>query len=671
MKNSKTESKKNITHFVVFGDSLSDGKNMAEKFSFLGSWVKGLWLKALGLDKSPNERFTNGYTWADSLRSTLISKFLNDDKIKKDSYHRFGKYNRDNADISDDILYQPPYSLNRYTVDDVTAELREVKRKPRIEDRDEGHLFAAKQEDTPEEVINPGHIVDCTDIADAAIAHRHKTNAQRAVLRKKMGFLNASTLQKSSDDISDQIITDPRYRKYIQEYYSLDDGRTGQYNGQNFFANYSQGGATSYDYSWKGLFLSLLAPFTAIKLFFTRLIVSNLSKQVDQFLVDLEKQEDYEDKERTLITVFSGANDLITVNSEPTKESANLAVQSNIDNLEKLIQQGFKNIVLCNLPDLSLTPRFQGTPSEGKAHEVTEYFNTQLEEKYKKLKEKYPSCSIDFFNINSVFTKIYTDVRDNPQSEYALYFDRKKLKEAYKDSTDYTMTPERTSPGSKHMFWDDVHPTATMHSLLMSEFYKNIDALSKYKISAPAEQSPEQLCKKFRQKYHEKLESSRFGFLHPNKELSINYKEPAKALNCILRFALDKNNKKADYIRAAMTDLGWWVNNEPNMCIPALADAMWILDSTLARKLEAKLDPHLQQSQFNSPQMMMEALNTGAARHKTIPPELVLPPEVEKKLKMMQKFPNKDKEGMLAKTKENTPFEIQESSTTDNTLTFG
>ncbi|ARB91825.1 SGNH/GDSL hydrolase family protein [Legionella longbeachae] len=667
---SKRESKKNLTHFVVFGDSLSDGKNMGEKFSFLGSWVKSLWLKALGLDKSPKERFTNGYTWADSFRATLISKFLNDDKIKNDSDHRFGKYNLNNADISDEVLSQSPFIRKRYTLDDVIAESRKVKRKQRVEDREEGHLFTAKQEGTPEDIINPGHIVDSTDIADAAIAHRYKTNAQRATLRNKMRLLNASTLQESSDDISDQIITDPRYSKYVQEYYSLDDGRTAQYNGQNFFANYSQGGATSYDYSWKGLFLSLFAPFTSIKLFFTRLIVSNLSKQVDQFLVDLEKQEDYEDKERTLITVFSGANDLITVNSEPTKEAANLAVQSNIDNIEKLLQQGFKNIMLCNLPDLSLTPRFQGTSREGQAHEITEYFNTQLEEKYKKLKEKYPSCSIDFFNINSIFTKIYTDVRDNPQSEYAQYFDSKKLKEAYKDSTDYTMTPERTSPGSKHMFWDDVHPTATMHALLMSEFYKNIDALGKYKITAPAEQSPEQLCKKFRQKYHEKLENSWFGFLSSNKELPINYKEPAKALNSILRFALDKNNKKADYIRRAMIDLGWWVNNEPNMCIPALADAMWVLDPTLARKLEAKLDPHLEQPHSNSPRMMMGALNAGVSRHKTVPPELALSPEVEKKLKMMQKLPNKNKESTLSQAKGNTTFETPKLSSKDNVLTF-
>ena len=269
-------------------------------------------------------------------------------------------------------------------------------------------------------------------------------------VRKKMGLLQAR-VKESSDDLSDQLITDPRYSKYVQEYYSLDNGRTAQYNGRNFFANYSQGGATSYDYSWKGIFLSLLSPFTSIKLFFTRLIVSNLSKQVEQLLEDNEKQEvSTEQKEKTLITVFSGANDLITVNSEPSEDAANLAVQASIDNIEKLIKQGYRNFVLCNLPDLSLTPRYQNKSPEEREHaqKISQYFNTQLKEKYEKLKDKYPESSMDLFDINAVFSKVYVDVRDHGEkSEYAKYFDPKKLKEPYKDSPDYRMTPGENLSG--------------------------------------------------------------------------------------------------------------------------------------------------------------------------------------------------------------------------------
>lgn len=627
--------KKEITHFVVLGDSLSDGKNMGEKFSFLGPWINGLWKKTLGLDKSPKERFTNGYTWADVLRATLISKFLNDDKIKKDSARRFGRYNLDNADIGDDVLFQPPQKKDRYTGDEITSEIREVRRKKRIEAREEGHLF------TTEEPINHRHIVDNTDIADVAIAHRHKTNAQREVIQRKRALLKAPALRESSDDISDQVITDPRYRKDIEEYYSLDNGRTAQYNGQNFFANYAQGGATSHDYSWSSLFLSILSPFTSIKLFFTRLMVSNLTKQVNQFLEDVEKQEVSDEKEKTLITVFSGANDLITVNAEPTIEAADLAIQSNLKNIKRLMDQGYKNIVLCNLPDLSLTPRFKGTSKEKQAHDIADYYNGQLKTKLQDLKDelskKHSDFSIDLFDINTVFSQIYTDVEKNgQQSKYAQFFDAAKLKEAYKDSPDYKMNPDGTSPGSKHMFWDDVHPTATMHALLMSEFYKSKEILGQYTISAPKEQSAKHLCDVFQQKYHEKLDNTWFKFLSWNKELPIDYSESEKALITILRYALDKHNKQANLVRAAMTDLGWWVNDEPNMCIPALADAMWVFNPKLAQQLEAQLDPHLEQPKPSSPKMMVGAL--GVAPHKkAIPPELALPPEVEKRLERMQK----------------------------------
>ncbi|KTD41664.1 SGNH/GDSL hydrolase family protein [Legionella parisiensis] len=641
--------KKEITHFVVLGDSLSDGDNMGEKFAFLGHLINRLWQKTLGLDKSPKDRFTNGYTWADVLRATLISKFLNDDKIKKDSTNRFGKYNLDNADISDDIIAQSPHQRKRYTLEEVEAESNQVKRKKRLQDREIGHLFTIEEENTPNVSEKPRHMVDSTDIADATIAQRYKNNAKRAFLMKKEE-LPKTKLRESSDDISDEVITDPRYRKDIEEYYSLDNGRTAQYNGQTFFANYAQGGATSHDYSWSGLFLSILSPFTSIKLFFTRLMVSNLSKQVDQFLEDVEKQEISDEKEKTLVTVFSGANDLITVNAEPTREAADLAIKSNLENIKRLMDKGYKNIVLCNLPDLSLTPRFKGTAKEKQAHEIAKYYNEQLQAKLQdlirdELAKRHSDFSIDLFDINTVFSGIYTDVEKNgKQSKYAQFFDATKLKEAYKDSPDYKINPDGTSPGSKHMFWDDVHPTATMHALLMSEFYKSKEALGQYALSAPKEQSKKHLCDVFQQKYHEKLDNTWFKFLSWNKELPINYNEPEKALITILRYALDKHNKQADLVREAMTDLGWWVNDEPNMCIPALADAMWSFNPKLARKLEAQLDPHLEQPKPTSPKMMAGALGVVAPHKKIVPPELSLPPEVEKKLGIMKKtqVPHRD-----------------------------
>ncbi|MCW8410265.1 SGNH/GDSL hydrolase family protein [Legionella sp. PATHC035] len=649
---------KEINYFVIFGDSLSDGKNMGEKATFLGPLAKKLWLKITGLSESPKERFTNGYTWADAIKSMVISKFLNEDRIKKDP---FGKFNLNNADISDDILsrlgedqdHQDGFSWphkRQYTKKEVRAEINEVRRKKRVEAREEGHLFGANPENSPK---------------SNTISSQDKKTALGATPIKK--GRPKTKLQESSDDVADQLITDSRYHDYVQEYYSLDDGRVAQYNGQNFFRNYSQGGSTSYDYSWNDLFLSLLSPITSIKLFFTRLIVSNLSNQVDQFLQDSENEEavSIEQKKKTLITVFSGANDLITVNSEPTEEAAKLAAQSNIDNIERLIKKGYTNFVLCNLPDLSLTPRYQNksVDERNNAQTVSIAFNTELEKKLEKLKERYPNCSIDLFDIKSVFTKIYNDVRDDGGLGYSQYFNKSCLKEPYLDyakKNNIPIIPGGVAPGYQHMFWDDVHPTATMHALLMSEYYKSKEGLAQYKISAPAEQSAKLLCNIFNRKYHEKLEELTFGPFSWCNEFSINYEEPKKALISILRYALVEQNDDGDCLREAMADLGWWANGKPNMSIPALADAMWLLDPEYARRLEAKLDPHLREP--NSYKMIHGALGGTLVDQEPLKnrahPELDFDPEVDKKLqKLMDKKAN---------TKEPEPTLLQ--ATTTSTL---
>ncbi len=643
---SKNDSKKKqeINYFVIFGDSLSDAKNMSEKASFLGSWAKWLWLKIVGLDKSPKERFTNGYTWADSLKAFLVSKFISDDKIKKDSSTHFGKHNLDNADISDDILYQPPSLRKKYTFDEVATESREVKRKQHAQNQREFLVLAqgpTKLENHTVILAKPEQLLGSADVADAIIAHRYKENAHRSesVLTSR---------QESADDVADQFITDPHYRNYIQDYYTLENSRTAQYNGQNFIENKSQGGSSSYDYSWKGTFLSIFSPLTSIKLFFTRLIVSSLPKQVEKFLKENEQRNiSKEQKEKTLITVFSGANDLMSVNSEPSKEAAELAVQSNFDNIELLIKKGYRNFVLCNLPDLSLTPRYQNRsePDRENAYQISMYFNNQLQNKYQDLKKEYPHCSIDLFDIKSVFSGVYNDVLTNgEQSKYAKYFDQNKLKEPYVQSKDFQITPEGTSPGCKHMFWDDVHPTTTMHTLLMTAYYQDPDGLGKYTISAPSEQSATKLCQVFRDKYHEKLKGRGLGlWIFSHKELPIDYDEPGKALVSILQYALNEPNPKGHYLRETLSDLGWWLDGPykgPNMHIPALSDAMWILDPELAKKYERSCQFHT--TKKASP-MLQGALNS-AESSQNIPQEkkeltlkLALAPEVEEKLNRLEK----------------------------------
>lgn len=412
-----------------------------------------------------------------------------------------------------------------------------------------------------------------------------------------------------------------------------------------FLENNSQGGSTSHNYNGSTKFLSIFSPFTALKLFFTRLIVSNLPEQITQFLKRNEQREiTQEQKDKTLITLFSGANDLITANARPMEAAANLAVKGTIDSLERLLDQGYSHVVVCDLPDLSLTPRFQNSSEEERtnAHKVSEYFNTQLKLKLNELKVRHPNCSIELFDIKSVFSEIYQDVlTQGAQSKYAEYFDQSKLKEAYVSSKDFQITPEGTSPGCRHMFWDDVHPTATMHALLMERFVQDKKGLAMYNVSAPEEQTAEKLCHLFREKYHDKLQGSFLGlWSYSRKGLPIDYTAPQEALRMILNYALKNPTQAGDYVREAMSDLGWWSEEKgPNLTIPAIADAMDALERQSPKN-----------ERISSPAKMASMLDVKVAparRH-----NLELDPVVVKKLEHLKNRKEHEPAAIMQQTEE-------------------
>ncbi len=89
-------------------------------------------------------------------------------------------------------------------------------------------------------------------------------------------------------------------------------------------------------------------------------MVSNLSEKRSLLLEDdIKHKLDSEHKSHTLVLEWSGANDLITVNSEPNIAAIHHSIASRVRNLKELIKNGYRNFTLFNLPDLSLTPYYQ------------------------------------------------------------------------------------------------------------------------------------------------------------------------------------------------------------------------------------------------------------------------------------------------------------------------
>lgn len=278
----------------------------------------------------------------------------------------------------------------------------------------------------------------------------------------------------SSCDISDNIITKKHQVSEHAKNYSLLDSLYIDYQYQNFMRTYAEGGLTSKNYKKNMSFnLSLLM---------TRMVVSNLQEKTNALLAyDSVHGVNEEYKKHTLIVEWSGANDLITVNRIKNNNriydnvmNAYHAVLARIENIKKLIDHGYRNFYLLNLPNLSLTPRFQKGPAlvRKKARLITNYFNNLLFTECKKLLQYYNQegrhdINIDIFDMNKLISETYYN--KNELLKYGL--DHKKILDPFINSKEFKINKEHTSHGFGHMFWDDLHPTMIVEFLIASSFY--------------------------------------------------------------------------------------------------------------------------------------------------------------------------------------------------------
>lgn len=321
-------------------------------------------------------------------------------------------------------------------------------------------------------------------------------------VRRKRHFKNTAV---NNADLADEVLTNAHHvRTKNEDAFSLDEDKQVLYEGHRFARFYCEGGLTAHDYSKE---LTFDLPDEG-----AREIVSTLTKKREQLLEDDRKYKiSTREKQETLITEWSGANDLITVNKEPTHKEADKAVAARIANLEALINSGYTNFVLMNLPDLSLTPRFQRKDGKARenAQECSKYFNDQLAIKCQELREKYqhlkPALFIDIFDVSGLLTQVY----QNPQ-EYG--FDKDKLAKPYTESKEFKKNKANPvdkamhiSPSKGYMFWDDVHPTADMHAWLGEKFKEKYDSIFKYESPAAKTSIEEQTTKKAQKEIADRL----------------------------------------------------------------------------------------------------------------------------------------------------------------------
>jgi len=360
----------------------------------------------------------------------------------------------------------------------------------------------------------------------------------------------------SSADIADDIISGGKIHQELQSAFCLNDDQAVYYKGKHFIRTFCEGGLSAHDYRGD---LSAGAPQLA-----ARQLVSTLNDKRNEIIHDDRvRNVSKVDKAQSLIIEWSGANDMITVNAEPTIEAANKAVAARVANIEKMIQQGYANFMLFNLPDLSLTPRYQnqtgkeGIVSRKNAKRVSEHFNDKLLKACRMLNKKYPQIVLNTFDVNSIFKDAY----HHPE-KYGLT--EALRSEPYIQSKDFKVKKDNTSPAPGYMFWDDVHPTAHVHAILARKCYQQIKG--KYRLFSAKESLKEQFVRSYQARWNKDVNGI-FGFF---KNSRIDYRNAS--LEKILRHALKNGGNRT---RDVITKLGW-INKQGQLLLdaPELIEAM-------------------------------------------------------------------------------------------------
>lgn len=197
---------------------------------------------------------------------------------------------------------------------------------------------------------------------------------------------------------------------------------------------------------------------------------------VGDFLSNVDKQIKYYSPSSTDLPIFLlGANDYITLH----KQNVLKVVEQQIKDIDKMLSQGVKNVLVMGVPDLSATPYEEHRSDKEKIKDATIAHNELLVEKIMELTRQYPAQKILYFDTCSAFNKITEIAAEigynitHPYTELGyIHLEGKEPK--------LNIHPE-------YLFNDKVHPTQEVHysfaAILECFIINNFSAVNHTKLS--------------------------------------------------------------------------------------------------------------------------------------------------------------------------------------------
>lgn len=173
------------------------------------------------------------------------------------------------------------------------------------------------------------------------------------------------------------------------------------------------------------------------------IVLPNLITQVTQFLNSRTPNS------TELHVVWAGGNDYLNGETNPSIPVANLESQ-----IVRLYNSGARQFLVPNLPLLGFVPRNVGTSNEAPFNLISQQHNALLYQRLWILRRSKPGITI----VQSEVAATMNLIRGNP----GLFGLENVTEPAYNGSS--------TVPNpAVYAFWDEIHPTAPVHSILADQ----------------------------------------------------------------------------------------------------------------------------------------------------------------------------------------------------------
>jgi phospholipase/lecithinase/hemolysin len=173
-----------------------------------------------------------------------------------------------------------------------------------------------------------------------------------------------------------------------------------------------------------------------------------------------------------LYTLDIGANDIMNaleafsenkISFDEVETVVGQAEANTIDSVKSLVKLGAQSLLFYEVPNLGLTPRFDGTALQGKASDLTTSFNAEVLKGLAGLK----SDGLKIFTLDTY--DLLDEIKADPSEFGFTNVTAPCWTGDFTNPNSGTLCSPDPSDQDKFLFWDEVHPTEAGH-LWAAEF---------------------------------------------------------------------------------------------------------------------------------------------------------------------------------------------------------